>query len=238
MAIFTDNPSPLFDANADGDMFAPYAGANTIDTSPITIQMGSEQKGTAQKSMWIMFELDIPRDSIINNVSLFLYVVSYNAIQGQNVEYTMGWLAPDGTWDVQASEDGWKEYTAFSDDLPHPTSTTDAAWYNSEVSFDDTIEVDDVVPDDTITWAGSGGDRNAANFTTNLQSLFDENESNRTFRGVPVALLFRCVDVSFNQYNFASANRAPAQAERRPLITVDYTPPTKTHVFMSRRNTV
>ena len=225
MAQFVGGVSPIFDAAADGDAWGSFTDARTIDTTLNDLRVGSDSKGLSNTASWMMFELPIPAGATITNVKVDLRInLVVIGSGGGSRPYFMGWLAQEGIWNVQATEDGWKEssYTDY-DSLPHPELATSVEWQGSSPSFNTTISQPPFSGADRVVWAGSGGDFNDASFVSKLQDLFDGNELNRTARGVPVALLLRANSSVFTQFRFDSSNH-PTFPERRPVITVDYTP--------------
>lgn len=209
----------------DGDYHRVRSAGGAISTTANVLVLGSAAKGNVDELVWLMFEPNLPADATINTVELQLYV--FNRTGTATLNYRVGWLAVDGTWNLQTSNLGWNEY-ANAAALPKPTSgvpATDATWQNSEPSFD--LSTDIGAPGTFPTWGGGlgvGSDFVSAAFLTDFQDLFDANEVNRNSVGVPVAcMLISRIPINARNYSFRSVNWTTAA--ERPKLTINYSPP-------------
>ena len=222
------NPSPTSKA----DVFKVYSASSWIDTTALTV--GSTSKGNQDQSVWIIFEPNIPAGSTLVSVEVDLYMNILGGLVTTVSNVLAGWLALDGTWNVQTSSLGWDEYTGNVAPTDYPaihvdrTGASDSDWINNFPAFDLALTVGTDVPASGTHFQFGGGSGisptfSASAFLDDAQDVFDANETNRTARGVPMAFVF--VPQGAELVQWAMISNEGVTTSQRPELTIVYDPP-------------
>ena len=165
-----------------------------------------------------MFEVPLPQGTRFGAISLGLE----RRVQAgaSALPVWVGLLSADGIWNAGGeSSTGFLEY-ANIESLPHPDSPTDSAWLNSSTSLSHSISPADHSDGDLIKWGfGTQGlHYEDIKFLTDFQTAFDQNESFRTSRGVPIAMAL--VPTNNTQRLFILSSITGAADEQPPQLFV------------------
>ena len=224
MPTVSVNPTPTDQA----DFFTNYASptGNPTTQSASTHNIGSVQKSLQNQATWFIFEPDIPLGAELTSVSFRIHVNTKTGTAAHTV--SVGFLELDGTWNVQASDLGWGEYGTSAASLPYPnrTGAADAGWEGGSARFFTNFLNGVVTSGDWLEWndAGSGtGDvvTTDSGFLTDAQNIFNDNETNRTARGVPMAILAVPSASAGQMWNINSAEAASLN----PILEISYEVP-------------
>lgn len=190
MSIISTPPRPntpdVTDARADGSGSFTQTGSFTF--SAASMDLGTVIKGVLRSVLWLTFEIPFPVGTRFGAMSINLK--RGITLGSDDFSVWVGFLATDGTWNTGGESGlGWKEYLNI-EDLPHPNSSTGPEWLNSSISLSHIISISDHSDGNIVKWGTNVTGLNYENhkFLTDLQTAFDENEPNRTSRGVPVAI--------------------------------------------------
>jgi len=182
-----------------------------------------------------MFEPNIPDGSTFVSVELDLFQVSITGSALIPLDISVGWLANDGTWNVQTSNTGWDDYAGNVDPATEPAlhpsrdGSSSSDWVNNFPSFSLlTMTFGSNAPASSTAFSFGGGAGisptfSDADFLTDAQDAFDDNEVNRTARGVPMAIVIVPEDAQAQQWAIASNENATVA--NRPELTIVYNPP-------------
>jgi len=173
------------------------------------LYVGTAFKGLVETCSWLMFEPNVPAGATITRV-----------------EVGLCFLAPDGTWNNQNSNNGWKAYPSLNASFPFPSRTiaTDAKWQNGTAPIFLNFLGTDPPPSGVpafATYASSGGQKNDAGMLTQAQSQLVANEANRNVRGVPMAFFIAPRDTTLVELQHRGS--VQANTAQRPYLTLDYT---------------
>lgn len=221
-----ESPSPTSKA----DITSEYLVAGYQDSQ--FLYVGSIFKGGTNNASWLMFEPNIPAGSTLVSAKLDLFM---NVLSGAvSLDVRVGWLGNDGIWNLQTSSNGWGAYGAASNFSPtgtasgvHPdrTGVSDSGWINNFPSFN---PHSGTPPASGTAFSFGGGAGISPTFSdsaflTDAQDAFDGNETNRTARGVPMAVLLVPTTANLQLWNMASNENATVA--NRPTLTIVYDPP-------------
>jgi hypothetical protein len=191
MPINSTSPRPndpdVTDARADGS--TNFLATGPINFQGVSMDIGSVAKGAVRSVIWMMFEIPLRAGTRFGGMSINL---SRSLSSGSGlVPLMVGFIEKDGVWNVGGEAGlGWDEY-ANEESLPHPADETDALWLDASPSLSHSININDHGNGDIVKWGYNSPALHyeSTKFLTDLQTAFDENESDRTSRGVPVAIM-------------------------------------------------
>ena len=218
------NPTP----SSHADVYKTYLAADPwLDIG--TLIYGSTIKGAVGQTLWFLFEPNLPADSTLVSVEMNLYLNSLVGTTSTAIPQLVGFLAGDGTWEVQTGNTGWDEY-ATAGAAPHPlrSGASDATWINNFPSFDHTLSHGSTTPSVGAVFSYGGGSGisptySDASFLSDAQDAFDAEEASRTARGVPLAIMIVPQNNAGSQWSIAS--NEDTTASRRPELVIVYDPP-------------
>ncbi len=226
MPSVTVNPTPTSEA----DVCKSYGSSPFQDNT--TLIVGSTAKENQDQTAWIMFEPNLPAGSTFVSVELDLYQQLLTGLLA--VDWRIGWLANDGTWNVQTTSTGFGEYPGVVNPATEPTlhptraGASDTDWINNFPSFNPLNTTPGTAPASGTAFSFGGGTGitptySDADFLTDAQSAFDGNEVNRTARGVPMAVVI--LPSNNNAQEWTLRSNENASVADRPALTIVYNPP-------------
>jgi len=218
-----------------GNVTKGYNAAGNPSATPGLLSVGSVAKGVPQQSTWLRFEINIPDGSTINSVRVILFFLSRQGIAaGYNLPIIAGFFEPDGTWNLDGQD--YADYATFTPAgapgvFPALDGSADAAWINASTpAFDFNDTGTNTIPGLTFfdfSSQGNQGDTTttftSAQMLSDAQDAFDANTAERTANGVPMAFGIFPQNTAATQWALASV--ANATASRRPVLEIDYDPP-------------
>jgi hypothetical protein len=219
--------APIVANNAGTVSFqaAVVGGGGSITGPPDNgfLYVGTAFKGNVEQCSWLMFEPNIPAGATLTRVEVGIYLAFKSG--SLTVPIIAGFLALDGTWNNQSGNNGWRAYPSLNSSFPLPprNTATNAKWQDGTAPFFIDFLTTDPPPSGPpamVTYASSGGIKNAAAMLTQAQNQLVANEANRNVRGVPMAFFYAPRDPT----NTELQHRGSVQSNtaQRPYLTIDY----------------